>query len=158
MNDLTKTVPKRRITSCALFFNGEHEILIVKPTYRNDNDWLIVGGTVDENESPLSGCKREVREELGIDLPVQRLLCVEYQPPQDTRPEGLHFIFYGGVLSEPQIQVIKLPVDELCEFRFCRYDDALKLISPRLAERVVFALAALEQQKTIYLENKVEIE
>jgi len=157
MIDFAETVPKRRMTACALFFNEKHEILIVKPTYRDDDDWLIAGGTVDLNESPFEACKREVREELGVDFPVRQLLCIEYQSLQGAKTESLHFIFYGGVLSERQVQQIKLPTDELSDLRFCKLDEAMKLLSPRLGERLVFALAALEQRRTIYVEDKVEV-
>jgi hypothetical protein len=34
----------------ALFFNHRDEILILKPTYRDD--WLIPGGVVELDESP----------------------------------------------------------------------------------------------------------
>lgn len=63
MTDFIETVPRRRVTACALFLNKDNEILIMKPTYRNDDDWLIAGGVVEHNESPFEGCKRKVREE-----------------------------------------------------------------------------------------------
>jgi len=157
MSDFIEDIPKRRMTACALFLDEEHHVLIVKPTYRDDEDWLIPGGAIEQNESPSEGCKREVREELGVDFPVQQLLCIEYQSPQGAKTASLHFVFYGGVLSEEQIQQIKLPASELSEFRFCRFDEAMNLLSPRLGERLVFALAALKQQRMIYVEDKVEI-
>jgi 8-oxo-dGTP diphosphatase len=157
MGDYMTSIPKRRMTASALFLNEKAELLIVKPTYREDEAWLIVGGAVDQNESPYAACRRETREETGNDFPIQQLLCIEYQSPTGVNPDSIHFVFYGDVLNEEQIQQIKLPSDELAEFRFCDRDNALKLLSPRLGERLVFALAALAQQKTIYIENNVEV-
>jgi hypothetical protein len=32
MTDFIETIPRRRVTACALFLNEENEILIMKPT------------------------------------------------------------------------------------------------------------------------------
>ena len=36
-----------------------------------------------------------VKEELGIDLIINRMLCVDYNSPDDQRTESLMFIFHG---------------------------------------------------------------
>jgi 8-oxo-dGTP pyrophosphatase MutT (NUDIX family) len=157
MSDWTEAFPPRRITAGALLFNEQRELLIVKPTYRDDECWLIPGGRIEEGESPLEGCRREVAEELGCDLPLERLLCIEYQSPGRTKPQSVHFVFYGGVLSQRQIGHIELPEDELSEFRFSRWDEARQLLCLRLVQRLSFALNALEQRRIIYLEDLVEV-
>jgi 8-oxo-dGTP diphosphatase len=157
MSDYNPIYPRRRITAGALFFDQQGQLLIVRPTYREDGCWLIPGGIVEEDESPLQGCLREVREELGSDLPLQALLCVEYQSLQPTRPQSVHFIFHGGLLHPAQVNGIRLPADELAEFRFCTWDGARELLCRRLADRLTFALKALEEQRVIYLENLAEV-
>jgi 8-oxo-dGTP pyrophosphatase MutT (NUDIX family) len=156
VSDLAETFPRRRITAGALLFNQRGELLIVKPTYRDDECWLIPGGRVEENESPMEGCRREIREELGHDLTLERLLCIEYQSRGRTKPQSVHFVFHGGVLSERLIQRIQLPADELGEFRFSDWPQARELLCLRLVQRLVFALKALEQGRVIYLEDLVE--
>jgi 8-oxo-dGTP pyrophosphatase MutT (NUDIX family) len=157
MDGFIESIPKRRMTASALFFNEAGELLIVKPTYRDDDDWLVVGGAVDQNESPYDGCKREICEELGNDFSAQQLLCIEYQSSSGVNRDSLHFVFYGGVLNQKQIRQIKLPMEELAEYRFCSLDEGMRLLSSRLGERLVFALEALEQRRVIYIENKVEV-
>ncbi|WP_208865223.1 NUDIX domain-containing protein [Amycolatopsis rubida] len=41
--------------------------------------WRSPGGLVEDGESPLAACRREVGEELGIDVPVGRLLVVDWR-------------------------------------------------------------------------------
>jgi 8-oxo-dGTP diphosphatase len=157
VSDWAEAFPRRRITAGALFFSQRRELLIVKPTYRDDECWLIPGGRIEEGESPTEGCRRELREELGCDLPLERLLCIECQSPGRTRPQSVHFVFYGGVLSERQMRRIQLPEDELSAFRFSDWDQARDLLCTRLVQRLTFALRALGQGSIIYLEDLVEV-
>jgi 8-oxo-dGTP diphosphatase len=153
--DYTETLPGKRMAAGALFFNPAGEVLIVKPTYRED--WLIPGGVVERDESPRQACQREIREELGLECPVQRLLCLEYKLPYGRMTESVQFIFYGGSLAEREIQAITLQADELTTYRFCPPAEAFALLNPHLAGRLKFALLALEQERIIYLEDQVEL-
>ena len=146
------------MTACALFLNAANEILIVKPTYRRDEGWLLPGGAVEPTEAPLKACVREVWEELGVALLIKQLLCIEYQTEyqvlEKKRDGDIHFVFYGGVLDDSEIQQIKLPPDELIGYRFCDRIEAMKLLCPRLSSRLESALAALAQQQIIYIEDE----
>ena len=68
----SEKLPKKRMAAAALFLNEQHEILIVKPIYREL--WLLPGGVVEEGESPRQACIREIREELGLVIAVGRFL------------------------------------------------------------------------------------
>jgi 8-oxo-dGTP pyrophosphatase MutT (NUDIX family) len=161
MTGFVEAVPRRRVTACAVYFNAENEILIVKPTYRSDEGWLIPGGSLEQDETPFQACAREVCEELGFALPVKQLLCVEYQSEYQTsqgaRGGDIHFVFHGGVLSDSEISQIRPPADEIADCRFCGRAEALRLLCPRLRKRLVSALAALDQRRVVYVENEVEV-
>lgn len=143
------------MASGCLFLNQAGHLLIVKPTYRAD--WLLPGGSLEKDESPAQGCVREVREELGLEKPVLRLLCLEYQPAFNAGTESVQFIFYGGVLSEQEIAAIRLQAAEIAEYRFCPREEALSLLAGKLAERMKFGLRALDEGQIIYLEDKAEL-
>jgi ADP-ribose pyrophosphatase YjhB (NUDIX family) len=148
------TLPGKRMASGCVFLNAAGEVLIVKPTYRAG--WLLPGGSVEKDESPAKGCVREIREELDLEKPVLRLLCLEYQSAHSRGTESLQFIFYGGLLSESEIASIRLPADELSAYRFCTRAEALSLLIPKLAERTEFALRALDENTILYLEDQQE--
>lgn len=137
--------------AAALILDEQGRLLIVKPTYRAD--WLMPGGMVEEDESPRQACIREVKEEIGLDLDITRLLCVDYTARDGDKTEALQFMFYGGILDGEQIQKIRLPFKELSEYRFLTLEDAQGLLNRKLAKRVPFALRALEDKTTSYLEE-----
>jgi 8-oxo-dGTP diphosphatase len=52
------------VAAGVLFVDEQERVLLVRPTYKAY--WEIPGGYVDEGESPLQACTREVAEELVI--------------------------------------------------------------------------------------------
>lgn len=135
----------------ALIENEQGELLIVKPTYRDD--WLIPGGTIEEHESPRRACVREVCEEIGLSLDITRLLCVEYQSHDGSKSENIQFLFDGGVLTETQIQQIVIPADELARYTFAPYPEALHVLNRKLGRRITQAVRARADQQLVYLED-----
>ncbi len=77
MTDPVAKFATPRITAGALIVdNGQ--ILMVHKTY--GNGWDILGGHVDIGESPAAACRRELQEELSLDLPARRLLVIDWAP------------------------------------------------------------------------------
>jgi ADP-ribose pyrophosphatase YjhB (NUDIX family) len=132
----------------------ENELLIVKPTYREK--WLIPGGVVELGESPRDACLREVREELGLELQLERLLTVEYNRTENG--ESLQFIFAVEKISRAALKEIRLPADEIAEFKLVAPADAVPMLEPYLSRRVRHALEAIQNgEGPIYLECGAKI-
>lgn len=144
-------LPRKRMGAGALFHDNAKNILIVNPTYIDY--WLFPGGTVEADESPAQGCLREITEEIGLAIPLERLLCVEHLAATPVKNESLQFLFYGGILTPTHIAAITLQAQELSEYRFVSLEDALTLLSPNLARRLPASLQALVDNRTVYLEN-----
>lgn len=144
-------LPKKRISVGALFFNNKNELLIVEPNYKNN--WLIVGGTVDKNESPYTAIKREIKEEIGLTPKNLKLVCVEYKTHQDYRIEAIYFLFYGGVLKQKQIDSIKIQKSELEKYKFINIKEAIKILSTTTGDKLPYCIEAIKNKKLIYLEN-----
>lgn len=147
-----RTLPRKRISAGCLLFDKRGHLLVVNPTYKKN--WEIPGGTVEEHESPRRGCEREVLEELGLKVNLNTLLGVDYIADAKRRTEALAFIFYGGVLNAAEIDAIRLPRNELSEYRFIDTGNGLKLLNRRLRRRVSRCLDALATDQTHYLEEQ----
>lgn len=145
-------LPKKRMSAGALFFDEAGRLLIVESAYKSY--WEIPGGVVELNESPYQACVREVREELGLERPLHHLLCVDYLPESEQKTEAIIFIFLGGVLTEAEIEAIRLPAEELRSYAFVEMEVGYGRFNPRLARRVQQCLAALANGQVIYLEDQ----
>lgn len=123
-------------------------VLLVKPGYRDHWGWP--GGHVDEGESPETACGRELLEELGLVLPVGRLLVVQWVPPLDDRPVPLvHFLFDCGTV-EDGLSVV-LQEEELDDYGFFTAEEAVPLLPAYLVARLTAARRARETGTTAYL-------
>lgn len=140
----------RRIGAGALFRNAAGCVLLVNPTYKPQ--WEIPGGIVEEGESPRQCCQRELREELGYDGPVGRLLVVDWLPDLNGRGDRVLFIFDGGVVDDAFATSASLPPDELSECRFVDLAEAGGYLGPGMVRRVKEAVAHAITQTTGYLE------
>lgn len=150
-----KNLPAKRMASGVVLFNDIKEILLVKPTYKDF--WSVPGGVIDKDESPRDAALREVKEEIGIELINCQLLCVDYMSSIDsgysTKDENIQFIFYGGILTNEQISQIQIPQEEIGEFKFVSKEESLKLVSDRLANRLISCLEAISSHTPVYLEG-----
>ncbi len=134
--------PPKYASAAAIIRDADGRLLIVNPTYKDG--WELPGGIVEANESPRDGCARELREEIGLDVSVGRMLVVDYS--DRAAMEGLHFIFNGGRLGEAEIAAITLAEDELSEFAFVDLAEATARLVLGSSLRAPQAVAALESR------------
>jgi ADP-ribose pyrophosphatase YjhB (NUDIX family) len=81
-------------SAAALLTDPKGRALLVKPNYREH--WSLPGGIMEHGEPPHVGCRREVTEELGLDIAPGRLLAIDWSPPDGVRPRAIvHFVFDG---------------------------------------------------------------
>jgi 8-oxo-dGTP pyrophosphatase MutT (NUDIX family) len=141
------TLAAAYVAAGALITDPVGRVLLVKPNYRDH--WLFPGGTADHDESPEAACARELKEEVGLDLPVGPLLVLDWAPVRADRPRPMvTFIFDGGILDRPER--IRLQEDELDEYGFFEPGQAVELLGP-IGSRVPASLRARQTKIPIYL-------
>jgi 8-oxo-dGTP pyrophosphatase MutT (NUDIX family) len=111
---------------------GEWEWLLVANSYKSG--WTLPGGGIRSGEPPRSCARRELREEVGIDIPEARLeergqLLLEYY----GRPDNVHF--FELTLGDDETPDVRIDRREVIEARFVKLPEmqALELV-PHLAE------------------------
>jgi 8-oxo-dGTP diphosphatase len=135
-------------SAAALLTDPAGRVLLVKPNYREH--WSLPGGIIEHGEPPHVGCRREVAEELGLDIPPGLLLAIDWSPPDGVRPRPIvHFIFDGGVLDEDA--PIRLQEDELDGYRFVEPGDLDGYLPAFLAARTCAALAGRAAGAPVYV-------
>jgi 8-oxo-dGTP pyrophosphatase MutT (NUDIX family) len=147
--DLPFVLPRIPASAGALIFDARGHVLIANPTYKAH--WTIPGGIMEaDGETPWEACRREVREEVGLDVDEGRLIVVDFLRPKPGKPGGMRFLFDCGVLSDATLASIVLQEEELSEHRLAEPNEALELLSGPLRRRVGAALAA---ESCDYLED-----
>jgi len=164
-------VPAIPVSAGAMIFDQSGRLLILKPTYKSG--WTIPGGVMEaDGETPWDACRREVREECGLDVRAGRLACVDFRRPRPARPGnpgnpvshpgnprkpgkpgnrgGIRFLFDCGRLDDASLAAVVLQPEEISEHRLARLPVALKLLRKPIRRRVAAARRTGEPR---YLEN-----
>jgi ADP-ribose pyrophosphatase YjhB (NUDIX family) len=142
-------LPAIPVSAGALIFDQPGRLLILKPTYKTG--WTIPGGVMEaDGETPWDACRREVREECGIEVRSGRLACVDFHPGRPARPGGIRFLFDCGPADDAELAAIRLQAEEISEYRLVSLDVAFTLLRPPIRRRVQ---AASRHQGVVYLED-----
>ena len=139
-DEYAASLNRKRTAAGVLFRDPRGRVLLVETSYKRE--WEIPGGAVEEHETPWSTAAREVREELGIDRSMGRLLAIDYIPENGVMPEGLAFVFDGGTLTEQDVQQFELTDPEILSVGMYDLADISAKVKPTLAARIMAALNA----------------
>jgi 8-oxo-dGTP diphosphatase len=105
----------------AVIIDGENRVLLTKrgvPPFQGE--WVMPGGKIDLGEPIVQALKREVWEEVGLEVEVGRLIDVfEHVTPGD---DNYHFIIIY-YLCTPLYCDVNHNRDEVIEARWVRHDE-----------------------------------
>ncbi|MGW6413784.1 NUDIX domain-containing protein [Streptomyces sp. NPDC055055] len=131
-----------------LITNVRGEVLVEHVDYL-DGTCLLPGGAVDPGESPARAAARELVEELGVSVVIDRGLAVDHvspeavgAPPEMRFPGEILHVFDGGVWDAGRIAAIRLPGHEVVSVEFVEPARLPDLLYPRDARRALSALRA----------------
>ncbi|MEV3857650.1 NUDIX domain-containing protein [Streptomyces sp. NPDC050095] len=145
--------------AAALFTNAADDILLVEPSYARH--WLLPGGAVEPGEFPRQGAEREVAEEIGLSLPLARVLAVDWEIPaagtpsrERAFPGEQHTVFDGGTLTDADIARLRPAAGEISTIRFFPPEQAAARMRSHDARRMLAAYRArTEGGAPVLLEN-----
>ncbi|MGC0423108.1 NUDIX domain-containing protein [Embleya sp. AB8] len=124
-------------------------LVVVEPNYKPGLD--LPGGMAEPGEAPHQAAGREVREELGLDVPVGRLLAVCTTSAEVYGRVILDFLFDGPTLTDEQVTELAPADAELTAVYVLTPDEALPRIPPRTRRRVSVALEAHASGACLYV-------
>ncbi|WP_257791798.1 NUDIX domain-containing protein [Amycolatopsis albispora] len=124
-------------------------LLVVNPTYKFG--WGLPGGVIEADESPLAACRRELREELGIEPALDGLAGVDWIPARLDRGAATIFVFAGRI-PDALVHRIRLPPEELSAHLFADPARLDELLAVHIVRRMAACLAARRAGRVAYLE------
>jgi 8-oxo-dGTP pyrophosphatase MutT (NUDIX family) len=146
---LRSAVPRIPASAGALIFDARGRLLVLNPSYKQH--WTIPGGQIEpDGESPWETCRRETREECGLEVERGTLVCIDFLRPKRERPGGVRFLFNCGTFSDEQLAAITLQDDEILDHRLVELSQAKALLSRPIRRRVI---AATKAAGCVYLED-----
>ena len=142
-------LPAIPVSAGALIFDRAGRLLILKPTYKSG--WTIPGGVMEsDGETPWDACRREVREECGIEVRNGRLACTDFRPGRPGHPGGIRFLFDCGTVDDATLAAITVQPEEIAEHALVPMDTALALLRAPIRRRV---RAVSRHRGFVYLED-----
>lgn len=142
---------RKRVGADVLIRDGQGRILLVDPSYKPD--WDLPGGMAEANEPPLDAAHRELKEELGADLQLGSLLCIDWVSPHGPWDDSLMFIFDGGTLTDEQIAHLTPRDGEVTSIEFHTATSTAAHLRPYVWRRVRGALDAISTGCPTYLHD-----
>ncbi|MDH6113659.1 8-oxo-dGTP pyrophosphatase MutT (NUDIX family) [Kitasatospora sp. MAP12-15] len=142
---------RKRVAVDLIIRDRRGRVLVVNPGYKPG--WDLPGGMVEANESPEAAGRREVSEELGLDLTPRKLLVVDWVPPHGPWDDQLAMIFDGGEITAEQATQLRPHDHELSDAVMLSTAAARERLRPRLQPRYDAALLALADGHARYLQD-----
>ena len=109
------TSPPKRGVKCVL--TRGPEVLLVRHTYGPRKRWELPGGGVKRREEPLDAARREIHEELGVDVSDWRFLGDLFERIDGKRDE---LYCYRSELGDARLEP---DAAEIAEARWFRRDE-----------------------------------
>ncbi len=89
--------PALRVGVAGVVLNERGEILLLEHVFHRAYPWGLPGGWMARGESPAQTIRRELREEIGLNVEVESLLAIE----ADSDPHYLQIGYLCRALGQP---------------------------------------------------------
>lgn len=105
-----------RHVSCWII-NKKGEVLLQRRAYtksKNPGMWAKTGGHVDAGETPENAAIREIKEEIGLDITSDDLMCASIYKSSENTCFGYEFV----VATDKKEDEFVLQTEEVCEVKY----------------------------------------
>ena len=89
--------PRFAVTAGAIVTDGHGRVLLLKHRFRPGSGWGLPGGFIEHGEQPEEGLRRELREEIGLEVERLKLFTVR----AFKRPKQVEIVFMGQAVGNP---------------------------------------------------------
>jgi 8-oxo-dGTP diphosphatase len=86
------------VTAGVVIFDAEGRVLLLEHVFRSDGGWGIPGGFLSKGEQPEAALRREMREEIGIELEWVEMLFARTL----DRPRQIEIYFTARAMGTPR--------------------------------------------------------
>ncbi len=86
------------VTAGAIIFDDDGHVLLLEHVFRPDSGWGIPGGFLNKGEQPEAALRRELREEIGVELERVEMLFARTL----SGPRQIEIYFSARVIGTPQ--------------------------------------------------------
>jgi ADP-ribose pyrophosphatase YjhB (NUDIX family) len=119
------------VTAGGMIFDDQGRILLLEHVFRPDSGWGIPGGFLGRNEQPEEGLRRELREEIGIEVEDVSFLFVRTL----KRPGQVEIYFRARAIGTPKVSSFEIKKAEW--FAVDALPEELSQDQKRLIRRVI---------------------
>lgn len=136
---MDSVLPKKRVIAHVVVRDTAGRVLLCRTGFKRDLE--LPGGIVEPNEDPKTGARREVREELGVDLPLGQVIAIDWLPPWQGWGDAIEILYDGGVHDPSFLDTVTVNGREILEARWYAAGELDGLVSDLNARRLPAVLA-----------------
>jgi len=89
--------PRFAVTAGAVITDGRGRVLLLKHRFRPGSGWGLPGGFLNRGEQPEDALRRELREEIGLEVEELRLFTTR----TFKKPKQVEIVFMAQAIGDP---------------------------------------------------------